>query len=281
MITSDDSVAVITKSAIVVNSQGIIRPSFAQVSEFNEFEESSPFNQDFPRWPCHSGRDYEASFRSFMLSANLNPDSLDFTEAFRLMKNKIRVLQRSPYANLLAGPCLPIIQPQTCSSQYYDSLLSFFWTRLDGSHRRKVDYLPGKLLMKDQSEFNLPLRPETLRVRLIFPQALPPLSIEDMNGFTDLLKSQHSLSLAGPLEMLCAMMAFPSVFRGNFRFFFPNFFIIKKDEEKNSSASIVGGHQDREPITLMPFLAFNRNTLSFQATGSIEPKIFDFCPIIF
>jgi hypothetical protein len=87
--------------------------------------------------------------------------------------------------------------------------------------------------------------------------------------------------LAGPLEMLCAMIAFPGVFKGNFRFFFPNFFVIKKDEGKNSLASVSGGRQDKKPNTLMPFFASNRNTLSFQATDSIEPKIFDFCPIIF
>jgi hypothetical protein len=158
---------------------------------------------------------------------------------------------------------LPIICPNI-EACYYQEVVDFYWQKIGGNFRHKVDLLPASLKMRDQSDFAFPLRLESYTVRLVFPQALPPLSSAGMFSFGRDLKQQHYLSFAGPLEMLVALLTFPGIFKGNFRVFFPDFY--------------VGTGEEYEQI---PFLASNRHTLTFQTLGGISPKIFDFCPVMF
>jgi hypothetical protein len=281
MMTTDETISVISRPAIVVNSRGVINLPDICVSSFKDSEEACPFSQEFPEWPCHSLNEYEASFNALAQTFNLNLEELSFTEVTRLMINKIRVLEKTTHANLLAGPCLPIIQPQTGSLRYYKDLLEFFWDKMTGVCYRKSKFLTGELMMHDLSEFQLPLRSETFRVRLIFPQALPPLSIEDMKEFARSLKFQYQLSVAGPLDMLCAMAAYPKIFNGNFRLFFPDFSVVERSGGIISAPRPINGRSKEEDGGLTLFIASNRRTLSFNVTDRIDPKIFDFCPIMF
>lgn len=228
------------------------------------FDDEYPTRQEFPQWPCQTGSEYKVRFKHFINAVNIPLESSDLPVFRRKLEDKIIALSKSSYANLLAGPCLPIIQPQI-SFVYYENMLNFCWQQLNEVARNKINRLPGALSVADGIlEPSFPLPKETFSVRLIFPQALPPMSIAEMDNFSRSLRAQHYISLAGPLDMLCAMLTFPHVFRGDFRFFFPDFFVKNKDIGK-----------------LTPCFSYDRTTLFFESLKTIKPQVFDFCPIIF
>jgi|GEM_PF-2637311 len=251
--------------AILINGCGVI--SLKDVKY--DFDED-PIKLEFPHWPydCREserpGRDYRKRFKDFIIKTNLPLDNNNLFKLRRGIEDKIAALKMSPYGNLLAGPCLPIICPQA-DAHYYGKLVRYCWEKITGGFHRKKYALPSELHSHRQSEFSFPGYSDTFSVRLVFPQALPPVCLEEIIEFAKLLKGQHSLSFVEPLEMICAMLTYPQLFKGSFRFFFPDFFVHGEDGSR-----------------LDPCLFGYKNILSFQAlTNELKPRDSDFFPLVF
>jgi len=272
----------IQTSGLSVNDKGVIslgtKPSGAPLAFVNNcgsrLEEEA---HEFPHWPCGSGREYKASFKNFVRAADLPFSGYDLWKFQGNINDKIFALENSPWSKLLAGPCLPVICPRVEDAAADSNLINRYWRMINGDFRRKTSFLAGQEMIYGAQTKVWPLSIKQFTVKLIFPQALPPLSSEEMFFCSREIKTQYAVGLAEPLEIFCAMITYPQIFRGCFRFFFPDFPFQKTIKNIVDELDAENGAENN-PV---PMLASNHRILSFQIIRDVKPAASDFCPVIF
>ena len=272
--------SVTKESVLFVNDQGVIKLrntrmplTFARVQD----GEITSANQEFPDWPCNSGPEYKASFENFIDITGLPFNDYDLSNMQNRINDKIFALKRSPWVKLLNGPCLPLICPKTESANLKEIFFWHYWQAIrESNFCQRANLLNGLVNEKP------PLGPgywqstKLFTVRLVFPQAFPPLNRRELFDYSEAFKTQYFLDLAEPWEIFCAMLTYPKIFQGYFRFFFPDFPLSNMADGRKIHAGKNGN-----PNSLIAMLAGDRRIMSFQTIGEIDPEVFDFCPVIF